>query len=59
MIIYLLCLIITCITVVDPDLQVRGGGGGGGGLVIQTLRKGGARSQKKIFSALQALACEV
>ena len=58
MIIYLLCLIITYITVVDPDLQVRGGGGGGG-LVIQTLRKGGARSQKKNFSALQALACEV
>ena len=57
MIIYLLCLIITYITMVDPDLQVRGGGGGG--LVIQTLRKGGARSQKKIFSALQALACEV
>ena len=42
MIKYLLCLIITCITVADPDLQVRGVGGGGG--VIQTLRKGGARS---------------
>ena len=35
--------------VVDPDLQIRGGGA-----VIETLRKGGARTQKNFFSALQA-----
>ena len=40
-------------TMADPDLQIRGGGGGGRP-VIQTLRKGGAQSQKKIFPALRA-----
>ena len=47
MIIYLLCIIITCITVVDPDLQVRGGGGGGGGHPDPLKR--GSPVSKKIF----------
>ena len=42
MIIYLLCLIITRITVADPDLQVRGGGGGGEAWSSRPLEKGGA-----------------
>ena len=33
----------------------KGGGGGGGGLVIQTLRKGGARSPKKFFGGPSGL----
>ena len=42
-------------TVLDPDLEIRGRGGGGGGVgVIQTLRQGGGRSPKKIFLALRA-----
>ena len=48
MIIYLLCLIITYITVVDPDLQVRGGGGGGG-WSSRPLEKGEPGLKKKIF----------
>ena len=38
----------------DQDLEIRGGGGCGGGPVIQILKKGGARSRKKHFSALRA-----
>ena len=41
----------------DQDLEIRGGGvgvGGGGFPVIQILKKGGARSRKKNFSALRA-----
>ena len=42
MIIYLLCLIITCLTVADPDLQIRGGGA----------------VSKNFFPSLRVLACE-
>ena len=46
MIIYLLCLIITCITVVDPDLQIRG-------VHPDPEKRGGPQSPIKIFSALR------
>ena len=39
-------------SVVDPDLQIRGGGGGGGGVGHPDQDWGGAASKKIFFSPL-------